>query len=169
MIVSRGDAFALGEVAAARGATLLLHGRDEECGQTTLAEIARATRSDQLAWYRADLSSLAETRRLAEAVGRDHTRLYVLVSNAGVGTDVPRRQGSTSATVCRAHKTEIARAGPVTPEIATNGIPHDQNPAHRNLDAAATLRSTPTPSEPWPTAHDQDRLKLRAPRPAHDC
>jgi NAD(P)-dependent dehydrogenase (short-subunit alcohol dehydrogenase family) len=74
---------------AARGATLLLHGRDEERGQTTLAEIATASGSDRLFWYRADLSSLSEVRGLAEAVGRDHPRLDVLVSNAGIGTDVP--------------------------------------------------------------------------------
>ncbi|HEY0812095.1 MAG TPA: SDR family NAD(P)-dependent oxidoreductase [Pseudonocardia sp.] len=74
---------------AARGATLLLHGRDEERGKATLAEIAEASGSDQLSWYRADLSSLDEVRGLAEAVGRDHSRVDVLVSNAGIGSDVP--------------------------------------------------------------------------------
>jgi NAD(P)-dependent dehydrogenase (short-subunit alcohol dehydrogenase family) len=74
---------------ATRGATLLLHGRDEERGRSTLADIATESGSDQLFWYRADLSSLAEVRDLAEAVGRDHTHLDVLVSNAGIGSDVP--------------------------------------------------------------------------------
>jgi NAD(P)-dependent dehydrogenase (short-subunit alcohol dehydrogenase family) len=74
---------------ASRGAILLLHGRDDERGRATIGEIAAATGSDRLAWYRADLASLAEVRGLAEAVGRDHDRLDVLVSNAGIGSDVP--------------------------------------------------------------------------------
>jgi NAD(P)-dependent dehydrogenase (short-subunit alcohol dehydrogenase family) len=74
---------------AGRGATLLVHGRDDDRGRATLAEIAEATGSDRLSWYRADLASLAEVRGLAEAVGRDHDRLDVLVSNAGIGSDVP--------------------------------------------------------------------------------
>ena len=56
---------------AGRGATLLLHGRDEERGAATLAEVADESGSDRLSWYRADLASLAEVRELAEAVGRD--------------------------------------------------------------------------------------------------
>ena len=74
---------------AGRGATLLLHGRDEERGAATLAEVAGASGSDRLSWYRADLASLADVRGLAEAVGRDHDHLDVLVSNAGIGSDVP--------------------------------------------------------------------------------
>jgi NAD(P)-dependent dehydrogenase (short-subunit alcohol dehydrogenase family) len=83
----------LGRVLAAdlagRGSTLLLHGRDEDRGSITLTEVADATGSDRLSWYRAGLASLAEVRGLAEDVGRDHDRLDVLVSNAGVGSDVP--------------------------------------------------------------------------------
>ena len=74
---------------AGRGATVALHGRDEERGRAPLDEVARASGSDRLSWYRADLSSLTEVRGLAEAVARDHDRLDVLVSNAGIGTDVP--------------------------------------------------------------------------------
>ena len=74
---------------AGRGATLLLHGRDEDRGSATLTEVAEASGSDRLSWYRADLASLAEVRGLAEAVGRDQDRLDVLVSNAGIGSDVP--------------------------------------------------------------------------------
>ena len=74
---------------AGRGATLLLHGRDENRGSATLTEVAGASGSDRLSWYRADLASLAEVRGLAEVVGRDHDRLDVLVSNAGIGSDVP--------------------------------------------------------------------------------
>ena len=68
---------------------MLLHGRDEDRGSATTTEVADATGSDRLSWYRADLSSLAEVRGLADAVGRDHDRLDVLVSNGGIGSDVP--------------------------------------------------------------------------------
>ena len=74
---------------ASRGATLLLHGRDQDRGSATLTEVAEASGSDRLSWYRADLASLADVRGLAEAVGRDHDRLDVLVSKAGDGSDVP--------------------------------------------------------------------------------
>ncbi|MGW8801587.1 SDR family NAD(P)-dependent oxidoreductase [Streptomyces sp. NPDC055775] len=70
---------ALAEDLAADGRhTLLLHGRD----QGRLAEVAAATGAET---YRADLSSLAEVRRLAADVAATHDRLDVLVNNAGVG------------------------------------------------------------------------------------
>ena len=39
--------------------------------------------------YLADLASLEEVRHLAAEVARDHERLDVLVSNAGIGTTLP--------------------------------------------------------------------------------
>jgi NAD(P)-dependent dehydrogenase (short-subunit alcohol dehydrogenase family) len=50
---------------AGRGATLLLHGRDDDRGSATLAEVAEVSGSNRLSWYRADLSLLAEVRGLA--------------------------------------------------------------------------------------------------------
>ena len=46
------------------------------------------------AFYQADLSSLAEARKLADAVLADHNRLDVFVSNAGIGSqnEGPQRQ-----------------------------------------------------------------------------
>jgi NAD(P)-dependent dehydrogenase (short-subunit alcohol dehydrogenase family) len=74
---------------AAGGATVLPHGRDEARGQATLKQIPRPGRHDPVHWYRADLAELAQVRRLAAAVRRDHDRLDALVSNAGIGTTVP--------------------------------------------------------------------------------
>ena len=74
---------------AAAGATVLVHGRDDERGRDTLAEIRDRTGNDRLGWYRADLASLAEVRGLAAAVAADHDRLDVLVNNAGIGTTLP--------------------------------------------------------------------------------
>lgn len=72
---------------ARRGATVLLHGRSAERGEQTLAELRRATGSERLRLYLADLSSLAEVRRLAQEIESDHDRLDVLVNNAGIIAD----------------------------------------------------------------------------------
>jgi NAD(P)-dependent dehydrogenase (short-subunit alcohol dehydrogenase family) len=70
---------------AAAGARVLVHGRDRDRAQTLLAEIARLGRHDAV-FYQADLSTLAGTRQLADAVIADHPRLDVLISNAGIGS-----------------------------------------------------------------------------------
>jgi NAD(P)-dependent dehydrogenase (short-subunit alcohol dehydrogenase family) len=70
---------------AQRGATVLVHGRSAERIEAAAAEIAEETGSDHLVPYRADLSSLAAVRRLAEEVAAGRGRLDVLVNNAGVG------------------------------------------------------------------------------------
>jgi NAD(P)-dependent dehydrogenase (short-subunit alcohol dehydrogenase family) len=102
---------ALSRELAARGATVLLHGRDPARLAETRREIAEATGSDRLrahptglAHHRdvradrlqgsrgsgdaqallADLSSLAQVRRLAGEVAERERRLDVLVNNAGI-------------------------------------------------------------------------------------
>jgi NAD(P)-dependent dehydrogenase (short-subunit alcohol dehydrogenase family) len=74
---------------AGRGATLLLHGRDETRGAETLAAIREATANERLRFYRADLASLEEVRELARRVDRDTERLDCLVNNAAIGTADP--------------------------------------------------------------------------------
>ena len=70
---------------AAQGAKLLLHGRDQACGETTLAEIREATGNDRLTYYRADFSSLDDVRALSRRIIAGQSRLDVLVNNAGIG------------------------------------------------------------------------------------
>jgi NAD(P)-dependent dehydrogenase (short-subunit alcohol dehydrogenase family) len=70
---------------AAQDATLLLHGRDQARGEATLADIRAATGNDKLAYYRADFSALDEVRELAQRLLAEHSRLDVLVNNAGIG------------------------------------------------------------------------------------
>src|SRR5260221_4695671 len=48
-------------------------------------------------FYQADLSSLASTRQLAQAVLDDHKRLDVFISNAGIGSQNQGPQRQTSA------------------------------------------------------------------------
>jgi NAD(P)-dependent dehydrogenase (short-subunit alcohol dehydrogenase family) len=80
---------ALAAELAGAGATVLLHGRDEERGEQTLAELRAKTGSETLHWYRADLASLAQVRGLAEHIAAEHERLDVLVNNAGIGSASP--------------------------------------------------------------------------------
>jgi NAD(P)-dependent dehydrogenase (short-subunit alcohol dehydrogenase family) len=70
---------------AARGATVLLHGRDAVRLEATMPDIRGATGNERVGSYLADLSSLAQVRGLAEHVLEEHDRLDVLVSNAGIG------------------------------------------------------------------------------------
>ena len=69
---------------AAKGATVLLHGRNRERLEATLEEIRRETGSEKLRRYLADLSSLGAVRGLAERVLSDEECLDVLINNAGV-------------------------------------------------------------------------------------
>jgi NAD(P)-dependent dehydrogenase (short-subunit alcohol dehydrogenase family) len=80
---------------AAAGAKVLVHGRDAARAKMLIEEIKLAGGVEP-AFYPADLSSLAETRRLAEAVLADHRRLDVFISNAGIGSqnEGPARQTS---------------------------------------------------------------------------
>jgi NAD(P)-dependent dehydrogenase (short-subunit alcohol dehydrogenase family) len=74
---------------ARRGATLLVHGRDDRRGSAAIAEIARATGGDRLTWHRADFASLGEVRALGERLAGELERLDALVNNAGIGTVLP--------------------------------------------------------------------------------
>ncbi|MFT4117519.1 SDR family NAD(P)-dependent oxidoreductase [Bradyrhizobium sp.] len=80
---------------AAEGAHVLIHGRDAARAKALIDEIVKAGHAAPT-FYRADLSSMAGTRELAEAVQRDHRRLDVFISNAGIGSqnDGPQRQVS---------------------------------------------------------------------------
>jgi len=80
---------------AVSGAKVLIHGRDNARAKSLSDEIKRAGGGEP-AFYQADLSSLAEARKLADAVLADHRRLDVFVSNAGIGSqnEGPARQTS---------------------------------------------------------------------------
>ncbi|GLR83732.1 SDR family NAD(P)-dependent oxidoreductase [Bradyrhizobium iriomotense] len=80
---------------AAEGARVLIHGRDAARAKTLIDEIVKAGHAAPT-FYQADLSSRAGTIELAAAVIRDHKRLDVFVSNAGIGSQNggPQRQES---------------------------------------------------------------------------
>lgn len=69
----------------AAGATILVHGRNRERGESVVEEL-RANGSPGARLYTADLASFEEVHALAETVRANHERLDVLINNAGVGT-----------------------------------------------------------------------------------
>ncbi|MBO0731352.1 MAG: SDR family NAD(P)-dependent oxidoreductase [Acidimicrobiaceae bacterium] len=71
---------------AGRGATVLLHGRDDTRGHEAINDIATRTGNERLHWLRADLGSLDQVRDLANKVISGYPRLDGLINNAGIGT-----------------------------------------------------------------------------------
>lgn len=68
----------------ARGAHVIVHGRDEERGMAVVNEINAGEGSAR--FYQADFAAFANVRSLAEAVLLEYDRLDVLVNNAGFGS-----------------------------------------------------------------------------------
>jgi NAD(P)-dependent dehydrogenase (short-subunit alcohol dehydrogenase family) len=93
VILVTGATDGLGRAVAAelaeRGATLLLHGRDETRLAGTFERIRAETQNEKLRTYRADFSSLDEVGGMAERIVGDQDRIDVLVNNAGIGTALP--------------------------------------------------------------------------------
>ena len=82
---------------AARDATILLHGRDQEKGEAVLRKIRDVTGNQKLIYYNADFSSLDDVRRLSETIQADHEHLNVLINNAGLGTGLRQSRREKSA------------------------------------------------------------------------
>ena len=78
----------VGRVVAKRlardGWRLLAHGRSQERGESLVREIEAA--GGKATFLEADLSSLAEVRRLAEVVKTETGALQLLINNAGIGS-----------------------------------------------------------------------------------
>jgi NAD(P)-dependent dehydrogenase (short-subunit alcohol dehydrogenase family) len=101
--LGRGVAHAL----SARGATVLVHGRDPGRIAATVSELIDAGGDPvQIRAYRADLGDLSQVRRLAEEVSVAEPRLDVLVNNAGIGGRVPG--GETRSLSADGHELRFA-------------------------------------------------------------
>lgn len=80
---NRGIGRATVEGLARLGATVLMVCRTREEGEAARAEIAAATGNQNLKVYAADLSVQAQVRSVADEIRANHSRLDVLVGNAG--------------------------------------------------------------------------------------
>ena len=74
---------AIADGLAGLGAVVVVVGRDESRGQSTVRAIIDRTDNPAVSFERADLSRLTDVRDLANRVAHDHTRLDVLIHNAG--------------------------------------------------------------------------------------
>lgn len=68
---------------AAQGGQVVIVGRDRQKTEATVAELRQAAGHPHIDYLLADLSSLAEVRGLAQEFSARHSRLDVLVNNAG--------------------------------------------------------------------------------------
>jgi NAD(P)-dependent dehydrogenase (short-subunit alcohol dehydrogenase family) len=80
---------------AAKGFRTIVHGRSRERGESLVREIEAA--GGTASFLAADLSSLAEVRKLADAVRATTDRLELLVNNAGIGSAGPTPGRQVSA------------------------------------------------------------------------
>jgi NAD(P)-dependent dehydrogenase (short-subunit alcohol dehydrogenase family) len=71
---------------ASMGATVLVHGRNQERLETILEDVRGQAGGEEARSYLADLSSLAAVRELAERILAAEGRLDVLVNNAGIAS-----------------------------------------------------------------------------------
>jgi NAD(P)-dependent dehydrogenase (short-subunit alcohol dehydrogenase family) len=70
---------------AEQGARVLIHGRDHDRGKQLVDQIQTNGRGSAV-FLRADFSSLAEVRRLAESVRQYGNHIHLLINNAGIGS-----------------------------------------------------------------------------------
>ena len=70
---------------ARQQATVLVHGRNQKKGEATILELREKTGNNNLRYYNADFASLNDVRQMSEAILADHTRIDVLINNAGIG------------------------------------------------------------------------------------
>jgi len=94
-----GSTSGLGEVVARRlgamGATVIVHGLNEQRGQEIAAEITKKG-PGKAVYYPGDLGSLKEVDALAKRVRAAHPKLHLLINNAGIygGPNDARRESS---------------------------------------------------------------------------
>jgi len=70
---------------AARGGTILLHGRNIIKGEKAVSTIKKSSKNEKVKYYNADLSSLNEVKEMADKILSEHDELHLLINNAGIG------------------------------------------------------------------------------------
>lgn len=87
---NKGIGYETARALAGLGATVLIVGRDATRGADSVTSIQQQTGSMNISFVQADLSSLAEVRRLAEYIIARYPQVHVLVNNAG-GSNAQRK------------------------------------------------------------------------------
>jgi NAD(P)-dependent dehydrogenase (short-subunit alcohol dehydrogenase family) len=72
-----------------RGSRLLLHGRDSNRLEETVAEIRGRTANTNVVTYIADFAALDDVREMGLQVAQEAHRIDALVNNAGIGMTLP--------------------------------------------------------------------------------
>lgn len=97
VVLVTGSTDGVGRIVAERlaemGAVVLVHGRSAEKVERVACEIREASGSKSIEGYVADFGILAEVSALADEVLEKHSRLDVLINNAGAGPGAPSEQG----------------------------------------------------------------------------
>ncbi len=75
---------------AVLGTTVILVGRDATRGRAAVESIQHQTGNTKVSFLQADISNLAEVRRLAESITTHVSHLHILVNNAG-GVNAQRK------------------------------------------------------------------------------
>jgi|SRR5690625_336308 len=81
---------------ASKGASVLLHGRNREKGQSVLQEIANETENDRISYYNADFALLDDIRQLGREIRESNESLDIVINNAGIGFGKPGTNRSES-------------------------------------------------------------------------
>lgn len=71
---------------AEQKATVLLHGRNKEKGESLKDDLVQSTENENIKYYNGDFSSLQEVEKLSEQILKDQKSLDVLINNVGVGS-----------------------------------------------------------------------------------
>jgi NAD(P)-dependent dehydrogenase (short-subunit alcohol dehydrogenase family) len=89
---NRGIGKATAQGLANIGAAVVMVCRSREMGEAVLSDIKEQSSNDRISLLVADLSSQAEIHKLAEDLKLQHSKLHVLVNNAGI---IPRKREVT--------------------------------------------------------------------------
>ena len=109
---------------AARGCELLVVGSDAEKGERAVQDLRQSTRNADIAFLRADLALMRETRVLAERVGARWRALDYLVLNAGVVLGRRELTQEIERSFAINYLSRFVLARQLLPLLASGGGPH---------------------------------------------
>ena len=125
---------------ARRGVHVLVHGRKSDRARAVAGQIQEAGGSVET--YLADLSSLEQTRALAETVSSNHPAIHLLINNAGVGPGRPPYRKRTLSV--DGHELRFAVNYLAAALLARRLVPSLKNGAPARIVNVASAAQAPT-------------------------